>query len=307
MTAIETAGLARRFGPRWAVRDLDLSVPKGAVYGFLGRNGAGKTTTIRMLLGLCAPTAGRAVVGGADVRTDRLTAARKVGALLEHHGLYGNLTGRQNLDLTRRLLGLPATEIDRVLEAVELGDRGGDRVAGYSQGMRQRLGLGRALLGRPEILILDEPTNGLDPEGIAEMRAFLRDLPARSGATVLLSSHLLGEIEQTASHVGILVEGRLRVQGALTELRDRLPAELEIDCDVPAKAQALLQAGGVEVREEPAGLMVRLAPGAAASSAQAADLNRRLVEAGVAVSRLAPRQRSLERLYAEAARPQETA
>jgi ABC-2 type transport system ATP-binding protein len=116
-------------GARWAVRDLDLTVPKGAVYGFLGRNGAGKTTTLRMLLGLCAPTAGRAVVGGADVRTDRLTAARKVGALLEHHGLYGNLTGRQNLDLTRRLLGLPGTEIDGVLEAVELGDRGGDRVA----------------------------------------------------------------------------------------------------------------------------------------------------------------------------------
>jgi len=307
MNAIETEGLARRFGPRWAVQDLDLEVPKGAVYGFLGRNGAGKTTTIRMLLGLCRPTAGQVRVAGADVRTDRLAAARRTGALLEQHGLYGNLTGRQNLDLTRRLLGLPASEIERVLEAVELGDRGGDRVAGYSQGMRQRLGLARALMGRPEILILDEPTNGLDPEGIAGMRAFLRDLPARSGATVLLSSHLLGEIEQTASHVGILVAGRLRVQGALAEVRDRTPPELEVDCDDAVAARTLLRSAGLELLDDGAGVTVRLAARDGPWPAQAAALNRLLVEGGLAVSRLAPRQRSLERLYAEAARPQETA
>ncbi|HEV7352660.1 MAG TPA: ABC transporter ATP-binding protein [Brevundimonas sp.] len=307
MNAIETEGLARRFGARWAVQDLDLEVPKGAVYGFLGRNGAGKTTTIRMLLGLCRPTAGQLRVAGADVRTDRLAAARRTGALLEHHGLYGNLTGRQNLDLTRRLLGLPPSEIDRVLEAVDLKARGGDRVAGYSQGMRQRLGLARALMGRPEILILDEPTNGLDPEGIAEMRAFLRDLPARSGATVLLSSHLLGEIEQTASHVGILVAGRLKVQGALAELRDRTPPELEVDCDDAGKARALLQSAGLQLLDGDAGVTVRLASRDGPWVAQAAALNRRLVEAGLAVSRLAPRQRSLERLYAEAAASPETA
>jgi ABC-type multidrug transport system ATPase subunit len=307
MNAIETIGLTRRFGARQAVSDLDLAVPAGAVYGFLGRNGAGKTTTIRMLLGLCTPTAGRAIVGGADVRAERMAAARKTGALLEHHGLYANLTGRQNLDLTRRLLGLPASEIDRVLEALGLDDRGADRVAGYSQGMRQRLGLGRAMLGRPEILILDEPTNGLDPEGIAEMRGFLRELPARSGATVLLSSHLLGEIEQTASHVGILVEGRLRVQGSLAELRDRTPPELEVDCDAPDRARALLREAGLDLLEDGESLGVRLAAKDGPWTAQAAALNRRLVEGGLSVSRLAPRQRSLERLYAEAARPQETA
>ena len=192
--AIETQVLTRRFGDRVAVDGISMSVPERSIYGFLGRNGAGKTTTIKLLLGLLKADAGSAWIAGIDVATDRLGAARKVGALLEAQGFYPQLSGRENLHLSRRLLGLRAREVDRVLDVTEMAQHGGRRVADYSMGMRQRLGLARAMLGAPPVLVLDEPTNGLDPEGIADMRGFLRELPARSGATVLLSSHLLGEI-----------------------------------------------------------------------------------------------------------------
>ncbi|RYG07832.1 MAG: ATP-binding cassette domain-containing protein, partial [Caulobacteraceae bacterium] len=211
--AIHTDSLTRRFGRRTAVQGIDLAVPAQAVYGFLGRNGAGKTTTLKMLLGLLRPSDGSARVCGIDVVRDRIGAARRVGALLEAHGFYRNLTGRENLELTRALLDVPSTEVDRVLTLMELRDDAGRAVADYSLGMRQRLGLARAMMGAPPVLILDEPTNGLDPEGIADMRRFLRALPDATGATVLLSSHLLGEIEQTATHIGILAQGRLVLQG----------------------------------------------------------------------------------------------
>lgn len=168
--AIETHGLCRRFERRTVVDNVSLQVPSQSIYGFLGRNGAGKTTTLKMLLGLLRPDAGSAWIDGIDVSANRLAAARKVGALLEAHGFYGNLSGRENLDLTRRLLGCPASEVARVLEVVQLSTHAGRRVDGYSLGMRQRLGLARAMLGKPTVLILDEPTNGLDPEGIADMR-----------------------------------------------------------------------------------------------------------------------------------------
>ncbi|HEX8470687.1 MAG TPA: ATP-binding cassette domain-containing protein, partial [Brevundimonas sp.] len=190
--AIETQGLTRRFGRRVAVDGVSMTVPERAVYGFLGRNGAGKTTTLKMLLGLIKPSAGSAFIDGIDVGRDRIGAARRVGALLEAHGFYVNLTGRENLDLTRTLLGVASTEVDRVLEVVEMQDDATRRVSDYSLGMRQRLGLARAMLGAPPVLVLDEPTNGLDPDGIADMRRFLKALPERTGATVLLSSHLLG-------------------------------------------------------------------------------------------------------------------
>lgn len=230
--AIETEGLTRRFGKHLAVDAVSMTVPERAVYGFLGRNGAGKTTTLKMLLGLLQPTAGSARICGVDVGRDRIGAARKVGALLEAHGFYGNLTGRENLDLTRVLLGLPATEIDRVLEVVDMTGNGRRRVSDYSLGMRQRLGLARAMLGAPPVLILDEPTNGLDPDGIADMRRFLRDLPERTGATVLLSSHLLGEIEQTATHIGIVHDGRLVLEGELAVLKADLAPEIGLRVEI---------------------------------------------------------------------------
>jgi ABC-2 type transport system ATP-binding protein len=300
--AIETHGLTRRFGDRTAVDQVSLHVPDRSIYGFLGRNGAGKTTTIKLLLGLLRPDAGVARIAGIDIASDRLGAARMVGALLEAQGFYPNLSGWENLDLSRRLLGLPASEIGRVLAVTEMTANGRRRVADYSLGMRQRLGLARAMLGSPPVLILDEPTNGLDPEGIAEMRGFLRELPARSGATVLLSSHLLGEIEQTATHIGILSQGRLVLEGALADLKAGLASEVSVETDTPERAIAIARDHGFDVDAGGDALIARFAPGEEVRAGTAA-LNRVLCTAGIRIHALAPRQRTLETLYRQAALP----
>ncbi|WP_297509321.1 ATP-binding cassette domain-containing protein [uncultured Caulobacter sp.] len=298
--AIETEHLRRRFGARLAVDDVSMTVPERAVYGFLGRNGAGKTTTLKMLLGLIRPSGGAARIHGVDIARDRMAAARKVGALLEAHGFYGNLTGAENLALTATLLGAPAREIDRVLEIVEMRADAGRKVAGYSLGMRQRLALARALLGAPPVLILDEPTNGLDPDGIADMRGFLRSLPERTGATVLLSSHLLGEIEQIATHVGVIHDGRLVLEGPLSRLKADLAPEILLRTDDDARARTLL--GGRSVSPADTGLAVALRPGEDADQAAAA-LNQILVQAGLAVFALGAREQSLEDIYRRVAAP----
>ena len=298
--AIQTLGLTRRFGSRTAVDDVALTVPPRSIYGFLGRNGAGKTTTIKLLLGLLRPDAGRAWIDGIDIAADRIGAARRVGALLEAHGFYTHLSGRENLDLSRRMLSLPASEIDRVLDVTGMGAHARRRVWDYSLGMRQRLGLARAMLGAPPVLILDEPTNGLDPEGIADMRHFLRELPERSGATVLLSSHLLGEIEQTATHIGILSQGRLVLEGALSELKAGLATEVCIETDEPERAASVARNHGFDIRRSDDALIARFAPGEEARAATAA-LNRVLCGADIAIHALAPQQRSLEALYRRAA------
>ena len=297
--AIETDRLTRRFGTRRVLDAVSLQVPERCVYGFLGRNGAGKTTLIKLLLGLLRADAGRVLIRGVDVTRDRLAAARQTGALLEAQGFHGHLSGHENLDLTRRLRGLPSGEIDRVLDQCGLREHGPRRVADYSLGMRQRLGLARALLGAPPVLILDEPTNGLDPEGIADMRVFLRELPARSGTTVLVSSHLLSEIEQTATHVGILSQGRLVRQGRLAELRASVPGEVLIGTDSPERALAVALAHGFDARRGEDGVIARIPGGEPLASASAA-LNRVLCVAGVRVHALVPRQPSLEALYREA-------
>ncbi|MEQ7155692.1 ATP-binding cassette domain-containing protein [Brevundimonas aurifodinae] len=294
--AIETQGLTRRFGQHLAVDGLSMTVPERAVYGFLGRNGAGKTTTLKLLLGLLGPTEGSAKVCGIDVGRDRIGAARRVGALLEAHGFYGTLTGRENLDLTRRLMGLPIPEIDRVLEVVDLTDAARRRVSDYSLGMRQRLGLARAMLGAPPVLVLDEPTNGLDPDGIVDMRRFLKALPERTGATVLLSSHLLGEIEQVATHVGIVNEGRLVLEGEFEALKAELAPEIGLRVDDPQRAAPILRSHDLTVRSEVDGLVVRLRPGADHDQATA-RLNRDLIEAGVQVFAIGSRRPSLEGIY----------
>ncbi len=299
--AVRTHALSRSFKGRQAVDGVSMTVPARSVYGFLGRNGAGKTTTLKMLLGLLKPTSGSAALFGVDVGKDRLAAARKVGALLEAHGFYGNLSGGENLDLTRALLGLKRAELDRVLDVVEMRAHGDRRVADYSLGMRQRLGIARAMLGAPPLLVLDEPTNGLDPDGIADMRQFLRALPERTGATILVSSHLLGEIEQTATHVGILSEGRLVVEGELAALKATLAPELFIDADDLERADALARARGFSVLRTAEGLTARLAPRDDARAAAAA-LNRALVEAGIAVFSIAHKARSLEGIYRDASK-----
>jgi ABC-2 type transport system ATP-binding protein len=300
--AIETTELTRRFKRHLAVDAVSMTVPEQAVYGFLGRNGAGKTTTLKMLLGLIRPTGGTARVCGIDVSRNRIGAARKVGALLEAHGFYGNLSGRENLDLTRCLIGLPRTEIDRVLEVVEMSEHAGRRVSDYSLGMRQRLGLARAMLGAPPVLILDEPTNGLDPDGIADMRRFLGELPARTGATVLLSSHLLGEIEQTATHVGIIHQGRLVLEGELARLKAEMAPEIAVEIDDPARAAELAAARGFAVARSTDRIVASLKPGEDARAAAAA-LNRALVEAEITVFAIGPRARTLEGIYREVSGP----
>ena len=294
--AIETQTLTRAFKGRKAVDDVSMTVPDKAVYGFLGRNGAGKTTTLKMLLGLLRPDAGSARICGIDIAQDRIGAARKVGALPEAHGFYANLSGRENLDLTRRLLGIDTVEIDRVLDVVEMAAHGSRRVGHYSLGMKQRLGLARAMLGAPPVLILDEPTNGLDPDGIADMRAFLKTLPERTGATVLLSSHLLGEIEQIASHVGIIHEGKLMLEGELAQLKAGLAPQVTIESDNAGRTAMLAAERGYRVVKENDRVVASLRAGDDPRAASA-GLNRALNEAGIAVFSIGPSARTLEGIY----------
>ena len=289
MFAIETSALTKRFGAAIAVDDVALSVPAGAIYGFLGRNGSGKTTTIRMLLGLLRPTSGAARIFGHDLAADRMAAARVTGSLLEARATYDHLSGRENLDGTRRLLDLPATEIDRVLDIVDMRGDADRRMGHYSLGMRQRLGLARALLGTPKLLVLDEPMNGLDPDGIRDMRQLIRGLPARSGVTVFLSSHLLSEVQQTASHIGLMNAGRLLLQGALPDLLAQTGTDLFVNAP---GSEAWLRTAGFDPVADGAGVLIRLKRGEGASA-----LNRQLVMAGFEVRELAPRPPTLESLY----------
>jgi ABC-type multidrug transport system ATPase subunit len=223
-SVIATTSLHKVFadgGDVTAVDGIDLQVPEGAIYGFLGPNGAGKSTTIRMLLGLVRPTTGTIRLFGELVRPGGTRHLRRTGALIEAPSLYPHLTARENLELTRRLTRTGHSRIEHLLKTVDLLDAA-DRPAGrYSTGMRQRLGLALALMNDPELLILDEPTNGLDPAGIHEIRELIRRIPEELGSTVFLSSHHLGEVEQIASHVGIIHKGKLLYQGSLKDLEDR--------------------------------------------------------------------------------------
>lgn len=216
---ITTAGLGKRYGKVLRVKELDLKVPEGVVYGFLGPNGAGKSTTMKMILGLARPTAGTVTVFGKKVNSrNRLSILKDVGSLIESPSYYGHLTGAENLRIVSTLKGVPDKDIDRVLQIVRLENQKEKKVGQYSMGMKQRLGLACALLGNPKLLILDEPTNGLDPAGIQEMRELICSLPQLYGMTVMVSSHLLSEIDQMATNVGIISRGELIFQDSLSTL-----------------------------------------------------------------------------------------
>jgi ABC-2 type transport system ATP-binding protein len=241
---IQTQQLTARFGSTLAVDRLDLAVPAGCVYGFLGPNGAGKTTTIRMLLGLLQPAAGDIQLFGRNFTFNEWPLLAKIGALVESPSLYPHLTGRENLELTRRLVNASPRQIARVLTLVRLEKDANRPVSQYSLGMRQRLGLALALLNQPILLVLDEPTNGLDPAGIHEVRELIRSLPQAEGVTVFVSSHLLSEVEQTATHLGIIQQGRLLFQGSLAQLQAQQAQQLWLRVDRPEDALSHLRRQG---------------------------------------------------------------
>ena len=290
---ITTFQLTRRFGDLTAVDGVDLRVPRGSVYGFLGPNGAGKTTTIRLLLGLIRPHNGEVRLFDELLPQNRMALLRRVGALVESPSLYPNLTGSENLEVTRRLIGGRKDQVDRGLRIVRLEEAADRRVQGYSSGMRQRLGLALALLAEPELMILDEPTNGLDPAGMHEMRELLCRLPEEYGATVFLSSHLLAEVEQVATHIGIIQEGRLRFQGALEDLHAQMEEQVVLGVDQPEKAKALLQQAGWTAHRN-GGLRIAVA---ANSRSDAAMINAQLVRQGVNVFHLSLEQPTLEDIF----------
>jgi lantibiotic transport system ATP-binding protein len=295
MTAIEATGLMKRLGGVKVVDGIDLAVPEASVYGFLGPNGSGKTTTIRMILGLIAPDGGRLSVLGRRMPQDRLKAAQSIGSLVETPALYDHLTGAENLEIARRVLDLPLAEVSRVLAATDLTGAARRRAGTYSLGMRQRLGLARALLGRPKLLVLDEPTNGLDPHGIIEMRDLIRDLPAREGVNVFVSSHLLNEVQLMARHVGLVHQGRMLAQGPLAALLDEADPDLDVAVvDAPRAAQTLAAMEYRARADGPGALVVSQLRG---RTNAAAAVNRALVGAGFAVSRLGFRTVTLESLF----------
>jgi ABC-type multidrug transport system ATPase subunit len=296
---VETQDLGKRYGERiLAVDGLNLEVRRGEVYGFLGPNGAGKTTTLRMLLGLIRPTTGRAHVLGAAPGTSRALA--RLGSLIETPTFYPYLSGRDNLRVLARYAGVPDARIATVLEEVDLARRAGDRFRTYSLGMKQRLGIAAALLKDPELLILDEPTNGMDPAGMAEMRPFIRSL-GRDDRTVLLSSQLMGEVEQVCDRVGVISQGSLVGEGTVDELRGR--EGLWLRAEPLDEAQRLLAGfrGVEEVERVDDGLRI------AAEPAAAPEINRTLVEAGIAVSELRPERASLEKVFLELTNDEEGA
>ncbi len=292
---IQTQDLRYRYGSREILTGLHLNIPKGSIYGFLGPNGAGKTTTIRLLLGLLKPSGGSIQLFGKELGRNRVEVLRQIGALIEVPSLYRHLSGRDNLEVLRRLLGVDKKRVEIVLEIVRLQQDAHRPVKHYSLGMCQRLGIALALLSDPELLILDEPTNGLDPSGIREMRELLIDLNQEHGKTIFLSSHLLSEIEKTVTHLSILHQGRLSFEGSVQELRQKtLPARvLEVEVDNVLSANEVLLLQGYEVEALPGNRLRVSVPVKEAVG----HLNRLLVNHGITVSGLVYAQQSLEEVF----------
>ena len=292
-TVIETKALCKQYGPHTAVDHVELHVPQGCVYGFIGPNGAGKSTTMKMLLGLIHPTAGRVRLLGQELtEKSRLPLLRQTGSLIESPAGYLHLTAQENLEIVADLKGVPHKDIGRVLDIVHLTQDRNRRVGQYSLGMKQRLGIAMALLGSPKLLILDEPTNGLDPAGIQEMRALIRNMPAATGATVLISSHLLGEMEQMVEQVGIIDHGHILFEGPLTELQRHSRGNVTLRLLDPAKAAPILRANGLTAHSD--SCVVTLPP---LQDALLADLMQKLAACGAGVVELTPHTKTLEEIF----------
>src|SRR5215469_2577067 len=294
---VEVDRLSKDFGKVRALDDVSFSVAEGEVFGFLGPNGAGKTTTIRILLGLLRPDGGTARIGGIHCWADHGSAARLFGATLEQPGLYGYLSGRDNLRQFARMLG-PVDErrITELLALVGLTERGDDRVKRYSMGMRQRLALAQALLGRPRLLVLDEPTNGLDPNGIHGLRLLLRRLATDHGLTIFFSSHLLSEVEELCDRVVVLHRGQVRAAGPLGELRNAKGFRYQVDVsDVDGALAVLRSIAGVTA--EPG--TIRDSVTVASETDVGRTISRALISAGIEIDQLVRTQKGLEDVYIE--------
>lgn len=283
---ISTTKLTRSFARRLVVDGLDLQIRPQAITGFLGPNGAGKTTTICLLLGLLKASSGSCEVLG--LPPGRPEALAHIGALVESPSLYDHLTGLENLEITRLLRDLPKTEIDRVLSLVDLTQDARRPVRDYSLGMRQRLGVALALMGSPQLLVLDEPTNGLDPAGIQDMRELIRNLPHETGASVFLSSHLLAEVEQVAEDLVVIHKGKLKYQGPTEQLGASDQAQLMVRVDDAALALAALERQGFVSRAAEGRILIQ------GSAAEAPRIASCLVEARCDLYELAPQRQNLE-------------
>lgn len=291
--AIETFTLTKKYGKSNAVESLNMEVPEGSIYGFLGPNGAGKSTTMKMILGLVKPDTGSVkVLESAVNNTNRLEILKKTGSLIESPSYYGHLTGKENLQIIAMLKGVPEKEIQEVLRIVRLENQQRKKVSQYSLGMKQRLGLACALLGHPQVLLLDEPTNGLDPAGIQEMRELICSLPSKYGITVLVSSHLLSEIDQMADYTGIIDHGKMIFQGELSQLHMHSRKKLLLRTQNNEAAARILQDRKIVCKNQGGQLILP-----DLSDDQTSYFVSVLVREGIGVLRIEEQQKSLEEIF----------
>src|SRR5699024_3315929 len=294
MDIIKTNQLTRKYGKQYAVNNVNLNVKEGSIYGFLGPNGAGKSTTIRMFLGLIKPTKGSVQILGKDLTKHRMEILSKVGSLVGAPSYYGHLTGYENLEAARRLLGAPKNRITEVLNIVRLNKAADKKVKNYSLGMKQRLGIATALLNKPKLLILDEPTNGLDPAGIQEIRELIKSMPKHDNMTVIISSHLLSEIEQMADQVGIINKGELIFQDSINVLKEKSKPKLHIGVNHAEKALTFLKEQGYHAKLTDTRIIME-----DADPVFAEKINYTLLSEGFRVNRLEEVKRSLEDIFIE--------
>ncbi len=291
--AIQTVGLTYKFGMETVIKNLSLQVPKGSIYGFLGPNGAGKTTTIKILLNLLQSAADQVFIFGKEINSNRIASLKRMGALVEQPAIYTHLTGKENLVNRCILLGINKSKSIEMLSLVGLADAADKKAGNYSLGMKQRLGIALALISDPELLLLDEPTNGLDPNGIIEIRNLMIDLITKHGKTILVSSHLLAEIERTATHVGIINKGELLFQGTIGELQDLSKPIVKIEVDDIAVAKNILITAGAEVVAEDEQSIAVTYRG----KGDMGNLNAVLIKNNVTVYSIAKEKKDLENLF----------
>ncbi|MGE7946048.1 ABC transporter ATP-binding protein [Lysinibacillus sp. NPDC093688] len=289
---VQTENLSKSFAKEQAVSNINLQIRKGEIYGFLGPNGAGKTTTIRMLLGLMKPSSGTVKIFQKDLTKERINILAKVGSLVENPSYYPHLTAYENLEALRKILGVPKSRIDEVLEIVRLKDAADKKVKGFSLGMKQRLGIAASLLHNPELLILDEPTNGLDPSGIIEIRNLIKRLPSEYGMTIIISSHLLSEIDQMATQVGIVTKGKMIFQDSIEAMRRFAQPKVVIKVSDGEKGWRSLVANGIKAEHKDDLILFD-----ECSDDKVAHIVQILVQEGISVYRVEEEKRSLEEIF----------